>query len=68
MIVEDVVLFQQRDKFVTCVPGWRCVAFGWRSGEGGQDVDGSFEDGSLLGEREFGDVFVCVAVETASLH
>ena len=67
MVVDDVVLFEQRDQLFAGVPGRCSVAF-WRdSGEGGQDVDGFFEDGRLLGEGEFGDVFVCVAVETTCL-
>jgi len=65
VIVDDVVFFQQRNQLFTGVPSWCCIAFWWASGEGGQDFYGFFEDVGLLGEGEFGDVFVGVAVETA---
>lgn len=62
MVIYDAELFQQRNQFFACSPGWRCIALGLFAGEIGYDLDGLGEDVSLLGGREVADVFVSVAV------
>lgn len=64
VIVDDVVLYEERNQLFAGVPGWCCVAF-WRfTSEVGQNLYRFCEDILLLFGRELGDVFVGVAVET----